>query len=56
MRDNFNKICSLSEFEGGRLNCLVVPANLGEVEEVALDALNEVLEWRLEFYFRFFYS
>jgi len=26
----------LSEFEGGRLNCLVVPANLGEVEEVAL--------------------
>ena len=30
------KFAQLSEFEGGRLNCLVVPANLGEVEEVAL--------------------
>ena len=30
------KFDQLSEFEGGRLNCLVVPANLGEVEEVAL--------------------
>ena len=30
------KFTQLSEFEGGRLNCLVVPANLGEVEEVAL--------------------
>lgn len=26
----------LSSFDGGRLNCLVIPANLGEVEEVAL--------------------
>lgn len=26
----------LSSFSGGRLNCLVIPANLGEVEEVAL--------------------
>ena len=30
------KFAHLPEFEGGRLNCLVVPANLGEVEEVAL--------------------
>ena len=30
------KFAQLSEFEGVRLNCLVVPANLGEVEEVAL--------------------